>query len=190
MSHAGARIEFTDRVPQLPDKGSRAEADRIEVLEYGSYETGGWEFREWRLRASGVKSGVSLEGWWSPADAAAPIVGRIRIKRSCSVERADLGELDTLARPELGRPGLTQILNIELEPAFVGQGLGLLLIRAALADVPGDEVVVCEPVPSEYSNVPSGLSVAAVSSFYMEIGLTEDDRLSGYLTAKRSDLVV
>jgi GNAT superfamily N-acetyltransferase len=147
-------------------------------------------FREWRLVAAGIKVGAPLEPWWSEADAPEPVIGRCRVKRGGRGIDTDLGDLAALAGEMLSRPGVTEILNVELQPAFLGQGLGIVMLRAALADVPDDDIVVCQPTPTEYSNVPPGRSAAAVAAFYHRLGFAVDDRLPRYLTARRANLLL
>lgn len=171
-------------MPSLPDNASRRRADRFDVFHYQSYEQDGWLFREWRLKAFCVSGGAPLEPWWPE-----PVVGRVRLKRWAGIG-ADLGDLAALSCEPFGVQGVTEILNVELQPAFLGQGLGVTLLRAALADIPDQDIVVCEPTPSEYSNVPLEASSVAVSAFYEGLGFAADDRLPGYLTARRVDLAL
>jgi hypothetical protein len=77
----------------LPDSGSRASADRVEVVHYRSSEQDGWVFREWRLKAVGVSVGAPLEPLWSEVDAPEPVIGRIRVKHCGGGVDADLGGL-------------------------------------------------------------------------------------------------
>jgi GNAT superfamily N-acetyltransferase len=74
---------------------------------------------------------------------------------------------------------MLEILNVELEPSFLGQGLGRVLLKAALASVPGDAIVVCQPTPTEFSNVAQHKAAAADDSFYRKLGFATDDRLRG-----------
>lgn len=83
-------------MPLLRDSGSRASADRVEVVPTGRPHDG-LEFREWRLKAVGVSVGASLEPWWSEVDAPEPVIGWLRVKRCAGGVDADLGDLAALA---------------------------------------------------------------------------------------------
>ena len=97
----------------------------------------------------------------------------IRIKRCVGGVDADLDDLAAFASN--GR-GVTEILNLELEPVFFGQGLGERLMCVALAHVPADDIVICQPVPTDFSNVPPGESAAKVDAFYRRLGFAPDAR--------------
>jgi GNAT superfamily N-acetyltransferase len=183
-------VEFNVRVSSLPDRGSRARAERVDVFHDGSSEDDGWVFDTWRMRAFEVTGGGQLEGWFSDPDAPEPLIGRIRIKRCPSGVDADLDDLAALTPHAQGNVGLTEILNLELEPAFLGQRLGDLLVRVALADVPSDDIIACQPRATEFSNVQLRESKSKVDAFYRRLGFVPDGRLPGYLTARRVDLLL
>jgi hypothetical protein len=65
-----------------------------------------------------------------------------------------------------------------------------VLVPVALAAVPADGVVVCEPTPTEFSNVGPDQSASAVDAFYRRLGFATDDRLPGYLIARRGELAL
>src|SRR5207302_1177521 len=73
----GRQVRSTVRVSLLPDRGSRAKADRVDVFHDGSSEEDGWVFDTWRMRACGVTGSGQLEGWYSDPDAPEPLIGRI-----------------------------------------------------------------------------------------------------------------
>jgi hypothetical protein len=97
----------------LPDRGSRATADRIDVFHYRSSEDDGWIFQEWRMKTAGVGVGRRLEGWYAADDPAEPVIGRVRIKRWGGDDDADLDELAPVAA-DATAGGVTEILNLEL----------------------------------------------------------------------------
>ena len=172
---------------ELPPRATRATARRFEEFHYRTSEDDGWISSEWRLRAIGLSADTDLEGWYGPADAEEPVIGRIRIKRRASVVGAEIEDLASVVGGEAGERGVTEILNLELEPLFFGQRLGVRLLLHALSKVPGDDVVVLELTPTMFLNVQAEDSLASVKAFYYELGLVEDDRAPGYLIAERAD---
>jgi hypothetical protein len=172
---------------ELPPRGKRATARRFEEFHYRTSEDDGWVISEWRLRAIGVITRTDLEGWYGPADAEEPVVGKIRIKRRASVVGAEIEDLASVVGGTAGERGVTEVLNLELEPLFFGQRLGVRLLRFALSEIPGDEVVVLEPTPTMFVNVEAEDSLASVKVFYNDLGFVEDDRVPGYLIVERAE---
>lgn len=174
---------------RLPAKGSRARARAFDIFEDHTYGCGSTACRVWFVRADGVESSTPLEGWFDPVGAENPKVGRIRTlpiaEPGMNMDTSDLKPLID-SEPEL--TGIAEILNIELEPVFFGQGLGVRLIRASLADVPGEWIVACQPKPTEFQDIDVRDSMERVVAFYRRLGMAVDRRLPGYLTARRSGL--
>ena len=180
----------------LPARDERASALGFQVMAEPVCALGPWDLLQWRLRAWGVQAPRPLEGWWSPLGDPEPLVGRLRVKRLARPldDLDDAGDLAPLfeaaSGPLSARSGVTEVLTLELEPAFVGQRLGPRLLREGLAEVHDEELVVCEPKPTPLDNVIEADAVAAVEHFYRGIGFGSDVRLPGYLLARRAALAV
>lgn len=118
------------------------------------------------------------------------MIGRIRIKRRPPGVDAEVGDLAAVVEGSASERGVTEILNLELKPLFLGQHLGVRLLRCALSEVPRDDIVALQPTPTPFVNVRTEDALAAVIAFYRKLGLVEDDRLPGYLIAARADLML
>ncbi|UDY25035.1 hypothetical protein [Nocardioides sp. Kera G14] len=176
-------------MPLLPERASRSSAAHVEVFDYNSYVIDDCLYREWRLWATGISGDAPLEGWYPKSANGEHVIGRIRVKR-CEEGQDHHDGLSELFTDGRNIPWATEILNLELEPAFLGQRLGMLLVRAAIAHLPPHEIVLCEPKANEFDNVPAARRTAAVDAFYRGIGLAPDVRLPGYLLAQRADLIL
>lgn len=190
MRRVEARAGLTSLVTTLQPRNSRANAQRFDFVRCRSSDDEGWRICEWRLKAVGVSTSAALEGWYGPADAAEPVIGRIRTKRCPPGVEAEFGDLGALIGGSSTEHGVTEILNLELEPLFFGQQLGVGLIRNAISGLPSDDIVACEPIPTEFLNVRAEDSLGAVRAFYRKLGLRADQRVPRYLIATRADLIL
>jgi hypothetical protein len=131
------------------------------------------------LRGAAESCGISLHGAHAREQE-----GWLIRKWRLTAEGVTLGS--PLFAEAASRPGITEIYVVELQPQLMGQQLGVKLIREALADAGDEAIVVCKPVPTEFSNVQPEESLAAAMAYHQRLGPREDARgvlLSGWHTS-------